>query len=174
MPRPFKRRMRPRSPWLHSWPGDDAALAQHAHGGRYSVAYQRGALSLRDRSPCHSFSTPSQAIPSHGQCSRCRGHFERSMGPRSRWLHSWPGDDAALAQHVTGGRHSVASHCGAHSLRARSPCHSLSTPLKAMANVSGDVESILSGAWDHAHPGCIRGLMTMRLWRSAFLVVAIA
>ena len=42
-----------------------------------------------------------------------------------------------------------------------------------MADVS-DVRANLSGAWDHAHPGCIRGLVTMRIWRSTFPVLAIA
>ena len=46
-------------------------------------------------------------------------------------------------------------------------------PSRRTADVS-DVEAILRGAWDHAHAGCIRGLVTMRLLRSTSLVVAMA
>ena len=35
----------------------------HAPGGGWSAAYQRGALCIRARSPLHSSSTPSRAIP---------------------------------------------------------------------------------------------------------------
>ena len=107
----------------------------------------------------------SQRANFHGPSRRMvRGHLERSLGARSLWQRSWPGDDAALAQHAPSGGYSVAYHRGVPFpfVLAR-----LVIPRAIPSHGQREwCEAILSGAWGHAHSGCVRGLVTMRLWRS--------